>query len=102
MSALLTDEEIRQFVIVFARDWKTRTGKNSCHVRIEFAVAAAAHVLSAQEARLAEDAKVRAGLVATLQNLVSAICKVQDWDGTRVGFALDDVDAALAAAKEME
>ena len=54
MTALLTDEEIRQFVIVFARDWKTRTGKNSRHVRIEFAVAAAAHVLSAQEARLAE------------------------------------------------
>jgi len=54
------------------------------------------------EARLAEDAKARAGLVATLQNLVSAICKVQDWDGTRVGFALDDVDAALAAAKEIE
>lgn len=52
------------------------------------------------EARLAEDAKVRAQLVASLQNLVAAICKVQDWDGTRVGSALDDVDAALAAAKE--
>ena len=51
-------------------------------------------------ARLAEDAKVRAQLVASLQNLVAAICKVQDWDGTRVGSALDDVDAALAAAKE--
>ena len=54
------------------------------------------------EARLAEDAKVRAQLVASLQNLVAAICKVQDWDGTRVGSALGDVDAALAAAKGIE
>jgi hypothetical protein len=53
-------------------------------------------------ARLAEDAKVREGLVESLQNLVAAICKVQDWDGTRVGAALDDVDAALAAAKELK
>ena len=58
--------------------------------------------IAAYEARLAEDAKVRAQLMASLQNLVAAICKVQDWDGTRVGSALDDVDAALAAAKMVE
>ena len=95
MTALLTDEEIRQFVIVFARDWKTRTGKNSRHVRIEFAVAAAAHVLSAQEARLAEDAKVRAGLVEALEAVKAS------WtnnDPLRAQHILQ-INDALASAK---
>ena len=84
---MLTDEEIIE-------RWKL-----SCLCGGVSAITTAKMVRNFYEARIAEDAKVRAQLVASLQNLVAAICKVQDWDGTRVGSALDDVDAALAAAK---
>lgn len=113
MTAPLTDEEIRQFVLVFARDWKTRTGKNSRHLRIEFAVEAAAHVLSAYESRhlaaMQRERECREKLVEALSRLVRAneewnadvqqvIGRMPKWTD---GY-LDDARAALAAAKEME
>jgi len=98
VTALLTDAEIEKAAIRHSD--KDHTPFNS-DARHHFKCGAR-FARSLYEARLAEDAKVRAGLVASLQNLVAAICKVQDWDGTRVGSALDDVDAALDAAKEIK
>ena len=97
---MLTDE---QAAIAAARKYAVSLDQpktNEYHIRVDGFVVGARFARDRYEARLAEDAKVRAQLVASLQNLVAAICKVQDWDGTRVGSALDDVDAALAAAKE--
>ena len=41
-----------------------------------------------------------AALVTAVKNLVDAAWDSQDWDGTRVGDALDEVDAAIRALGE--
>lgn len=94
MTALLTDEEITNEAMGHC--------DNASKLRVDDFEAGARFARDHYEAAMQRELECREKLVASLQNLVAAVCKVQDWDGTRVGSALDDVDAALAAAKEIE
>ncbi len=104
MTALLTDEEIREEALAYDESCGPRMGTYS---RVNAFIAGANLARSIYEARLAKDAKVREGLAEALTRLVRAneewnsdvqqvIGRMPKWTD---GY-LDDARAALAAAKE--
>lgn len=105
MTALLTDETVDRAGEEFARDGAEDNLGSIAENKYAF-IRGARFACSIYEARLAEDAKVRAGLEAELENIVRA--NWREWDPevrdpqSFVDWAKSRASAALLAAKEIK